>query len=110
MRRTLLLTLFFIFTFFSCTHKEVKKETGKTKEKMLDVYYRLINGIKKRDLNIIASCYEQESSYQYHEELNHRFKCFNNEIKINGIDNVLNQYKFLFKSKLLDRIEFDIIF
>lgn len=111
--------------FTGCSHKETKEEPVVHEEEvppppppednkkgsaedMLAVYQRLIDGIRRAELDKILSCYAEEGSYGYSEENRRKFKCYNDEYEVFGIEPIESQYRYLFKKRLLDRIEFDV--
>lgn len=100
-----------------CLHKETKEEPVVEKpqpekrgeaDDMLAVYNRLIEGIRRADLDKILSCYSSEGSYGYSDRIKKRFTCFDDNYEVFGIANIESQYRYLFKNRLLDRIEFDV--
>jgi hypothetical protein len=104
--------LFILLIFFCCTTKNqnvIKEEHFIEEDDIIKVYNRLIEGIKNRDINEISSCYMINSSYYYDENTGKKYICFNQKKYISGIENIILQYKFLFKSNILDKIEYEII-
>jgi hypothetical protein len=105
---------FMILLIFSCTtNKKFVQETVKQVEKeapddIKNVYYRLIQGIKARDMEKIASCYSKDCIYEYGNNTKKKFVCFDGNKSISGLENVMLQYKYLFKNRILDNIEFEI--
>lgn len=100
-----------------CSHKETKEEPPVKEpvvekrgeaDDMLAVYNRLIEGIRRADLDKILSCYSAEGSYGYSDRIKKRFTCFDDNYEVRGINNIESQYRYLFKNRLLDRIEFDV--
>ena len=100
--------LILVLSILSCSHKELKIDNGKYRENMLLVYNRLVNGIKEHDITSILSCYDTEAVFEYSEGLPGRFVLFNKELKTAGMENIRQQYLYLFRERQLDQIEFDI--
>lgn len=79
-----------------------------SKEDMLIVYKRMIEGIKDRSINKILSCYSDSIKYAY-DETTKKALCYNGEKELEGKEELASQYGYLFKNKILDNIEFAII-
>ncbi|OHD26881.1 MAG: hypothetical protein A2086_10240 [Spirochaetes bacterium GWD1_27_9] len=120
------LTLIFIFLFlFGCATKKqnikevvitttstttttITEETISENDILL-VYNKLIASIKQRDFAGIESCYAPDAGFIYDEKTSSKYKCFNGEKKVFGVENILSQYKYMFKNRLLDNIEFEVV-
>jgi hypothetical protein len=105
--------LIFLVSFFSCTTKNkevvVKEEKADDiTEDILEIYNKLIDGIKHHDFEKISSCYTEDANYIYGDNTPAKYVCFNSEKKVNGINDIISQYKFLFKKYLLNKIEFEV--
>lgn len=109
-----------IILLVSCTHKEIKEQVVSMPEPskiektdysadMIAVYEKLVRSIKKRDFENIKSCYLDDAVFTYGQSDFRQLRCFDGTFGIKGSDNIINQYKYLFKSRLLDSIEFEII-
>ena len=122
--KEIILKRFFIFIlipilFLSCVTKRktniettttttVQKEIIKIDEKnILEVFNKLVLSIKKRDLEGIGSCYTKEASFLY-DDTTKKFSCYNNQKQVIGNAEIIEQYKFMFKNRILDNIEFEV--
>ncbi|HPO49454.1 MAG TPA: hypothetical protein PLO89_03930, partial [Spirochaetota bacterium] len=77
------------------------------KDLLLEVFNKLVFYIKKRDLDGISSCYSKDSLFLYDDSTGN-FSCFNGLKQASGNDEVIEQYKYMFKKRILDNIEFEV--
>jgi hypothetical protein len=101
--------LFLALILTGCTTKSKNVVEKDDSNDILEVYYRLIDGIKYRNFEKILSCYADDATYSYGQNTGEKYICFNNTKNIRGIDNIRLQYGYLFKRNILDKIEFEII-
>ena len=101
--------LIIIFVISSCASKNAAVIEQEDPDDILSVYYRLIEGIKYRNYDVILSCYSPDAEYSYDKNTGEKFKCYNNEKKVTGSEQIKEQYRYMFKKNILDRIEFEII-
>ncbi|MCG8573023.1 MAG: hypothetical protein MJB14_23065, partial [Spirochaetes bacterium] len=93
------------------TKKDIQDEPVKmpevsNKEDLTAVYYRLITGIKEKNLDKIMLCYADNSHFFYDEGLHKKLLCYDKSLKVTGKEQILRQYQYLFSIRLLDQIEF----
>lgn len=105
-----IIILVLICFLFSCNtiKQKIILENKDNFEDIKEVYYRLIDGIKNKDYEKISSCYSNNAIYGYDINTGINFLCYNKEKQISGIEDILIQYKFLFKKKSFNKIEYEI--
>lgn len=91
------------------TTTTIEQKKSEIDEKdILEVFNKLVVSIKDRNMDGIASCYTDDAVFQYDSNTNNKFSCFNNHLSVNGVDSIIDQYKFMIKKRILDNIEFEV--
>ncbi|HOV15207.1 MAG TPA: hypothetical protein PK771_13040 [Spirochaetota bacterium] len=124
--KILIIYLLFISFLFGCvTKKQIKIETTSTtttsttifveqkaeevdEKDILSIFYKLVGFIKSRDIDGIISCYSEESTFLYDKSTNEKLLCYNDNKSVSGRESIAKQYKYMFKKRILDNIEFEV--
>jgi len=115
--RKIIIFLLFSFLLVNCSHKEIKekiedipiiKEEDITDDIEL-LYNRFVEAIMKKKIDEIAKCYSEDAIFQYSDEAGKEISCFDKSKKIEGIENIKKNYDYLFKTRYLNRIEYEIV-
>lgn len=91
----------------SSTIQTIKAEQI-SNDDLLFIFNRLIKFIKDRDIDGILSCYTEEAIFLYDKDTPKKLVCFDNEKEVYGKNDLSKQYKYMFKTRILDNIEFEI--